>query len=134
MGESVAEHAVPAQRDDLPCARRVRGTNLSVGRGTPEAFQHIGAPWLNAAATVAILKDREIPGVRFFTETFTPVNPTDGKYSGETIPGIRIVAIDRTAIAGVARWREPAVGDSPDRGRKLRSTTGHSICASAHRG
>jgi uncharacterized protein YbbC (DUF1343 family) len=73
-------------------------TNLSVGRGTPEAFQHIGAPWLNAAATAAILKDREIPGVRFFAETFTPVNPTDGKYGGQSIPGIKIVVIDRSAM------------------------------------
>lgn len=74
------------------------GTNLSVGRGTPEAFQHIGAPWLNAAATVAILKDREIPGVRFYAETFTPVNPTDGKYPGQAIPGIKIVVINRSAM------------------------------------
>jgi uncharacterized protein YbbC (DUF1343 family) len=73
-------------------------TNLSVGRGTLEAFQHIGAPWLNAAATAAILKDREIPGVRFFAETFTPLNPTDGKYAGQTIPGIKIVVIDRSAM------------------------------------
>ncbi len=73
-------------------------TNLSVGRGTPEAFQHVGAPWLNAAATVAILKDREIPGVRFYAEKFTPVNPTDGKYAGQTIPGIKIVVIDRSAL------------------------------------
>lgn len=73
-------------------------TNLSVGRGTPEAFQQVGAPWLNAAATVAILKDREIPGVRFYTETFTPVNPSDGKYAGQTIPGIKIVVIDRSAL------------------------------------
>lgn len=73
-------------------------TNLSVGRGTPDAFQHVGAPWLNAAATVAILKDREIPGVRFFTETFTPVNPGDGKYGGQTIPGIKIVVIDRSEL------------------------------------
>src|SRR4029077_11822593 len=58
-------------------------TNLSVGRGTPEAFQRIGAPWLNAAATVALLKDREIPGVRFFNESFTPLNPSDGKYGGQ---------------------------------------------------
>jgi uncharacterized protein YbbC (DUF1343 family) len=72
-------------------------TNLSVGRGTPEAFQHVGAPWLNAAATVAILKDRELPGVRFFAETFTPQNPSDGKYNGQTIPGIRIQVIDRSS-------------------------------------
>jgi uncharacterized protein YbbC (DUF1343 family) len=73
-------------------------TNLSVGRGTPEAFQRIGAPWLNAAATVALLKDREIPGVRFFNESFTPVSPSDGKYGGQTIPGIKIVVINRSAL------------------------------------
>jgi uncharacterized protein YbbC (DUF1343 family) len=73
-------------------------TNLSVGRGTAEAFQHVGAPWLNAAATVAILKDREIPGVRFFVENFTPVNPSDGKYGGQSIPGIKIMVIDRSAL------------------------------------
>lgn len=81
-----------------PALVAFEGTNLSVGRGTPEAFQHIGAPWLNAAATVAILKDREIPGVRFFAETFTPINPTDGKYAGQAIPGIRIMVIDRSAM------------------------------------
>jgi uncharacterized protein YbbC (DUF1343 family) len=73
-------------------------TNLSVGRGTIEAFQHVGAPWLNAAATVAILKDREVPGVRFFAETFTPQNPSDGKYGGQSIPGIRIMVINRSSL------------------------------------
>jgi uncharacterized protein YbbC (DUF1343 family) len=73
-------------------------TNLSVGRGTLEAFQHVGAPWLNAAATVAILKDREVPGVRFFAETFTPQNPSDGKYAGQAIPGIKIVVIGRSSL------------------------------------
>ncbi|MFL5466586.1 MAG: exo-beta-N-acetylmuramidase NamZ domain-containing protein [Gemmatimonadaceae bacterium] len=73
-------------------------TNLSVGRGTPEAFQRVGAPWLNAAATVAILRDREIPGVRFFVENFTPQGATDGKYSGQNIPGIKIVVINRSAL------------------------------------
>lgn len=73
-------------------------TNLSVGRGTPEAFQRLGAPWLNAAATVAILKDREIPGVRFFAESFTPVNPTDQKYGGQSIPGIKITVIGRSNL------------------------------------
>src|SRR5438552_16865768 len=66
-------------------------TNLSVGRSTPEAFQRVGEPWLNAAATVAILRDREIPGVRFYAESVTPQSATDGKYGGQTIPGIKIV-------------------------------------------
>ena len=73
-------------------------TNLSVGRGMPDAFQRVGAPWLNAAATVAILRDREIPGVRFYVESFTPVAPSDGKYSGRTIPGIRILVFNRSAL------------------------------------
>ena len=73
-------------------------TNLSVGRGTAEAFQRIGAPWLNAAAVVAMLRDREIPGVRFYNESFTPVNASDGKYSGQMIPGIKIVVINRSAL------------------------------------
>jgi len=73
-------------------------TNLSVGRGMPDAFQRVGAPWLNAAATVAILRDREIPGVRFYVESFTPVAPSDGKYSGQTIPGIRILVFNRSAL------------------------------------
>jgi uncharacterized protein YbbC (DUF1343 family) len=73
-------------------------TNLSVGRGTLEAFQHVGAPWLNAAATVAILRDREVPGVRFYAETFTPQSPSDGKYGGQPIPGIKIVVINRSAL------------------------------------
>lgn len=76
-------------------------TNLSVGRGMPDAFQRVGAPWLNAAATVAILRDREIPGVRFYVESFTPVGPTDGKYPGQTIPGIKIVIINRSAVQSV---------------------------------
>ncbi|HEY1952849.1 MAG TPA: DUF1343 domain-containing protein [Gemmatimonadaceae bacterium] len=73
-------------------------SNLSVGRGTTEAFQHVGAPWLNAAATVAILRDREVPGVRFYAETFTPQNPSDGKYNGQTIPGIKIVVTGRSSM------------------------------------
>jgi len=73
-------------------------TNLSVGRGTLEAFQRVGAPWLNAAATVAILRDREIPGARFYVESFTPVNPTDQKYGGQTIPGIKITVYNRSNL------------------------------------
>jgi uncharacterized protein YbbC (DUF1343 family) len=73
-------------------------SNLSVGRGTPYAFQRVGAPWLNAAATVAILREREIPGVRFRVENFTPVDPGDRKYGGQSIPGISITIINRSAV------------------------------------
>ncbi len=74
------------------------GSNLSVGRGTATAFQIIGAPWLRATETVALLKERELRGVRFVREDFTPVNPTDSKYAGRRIPGIRMVITNRSSL------------------------------------
>ncbi|NUS31539.1 MAG: DUF1343 domain-containing protein [Gemmatimonadaceae bacterium] len=70
-------------------------TNVSVGRGTPDAFQRIGAPWLQADAVIALLEARRLPGVRFVRSDFTPQAPTDGKYGGREIPGIHIVLLDR---------------------------------------
>lgn len=82
------------------------GTNLSVGRGTPIAFQQIGAPWLDAESVTQRLNALALPGVRFEATTFTPENPGDGKFGGETVPGIRFIATDRTlydpARAGIA--------------------------------
>jgi len=74
------------------------GTNLSVGRGTGMAFQLIGAPWLKAHEVITLLKDREIKGVRFYEETFTPIAPTDGKYAGQPIHGIRMAVANRSQL------------------------------------
>lgn len=74
------------------------GSNLSVGRGTPDAFQLVGAPWLKADAVIKMLKDREMHGVRFVREDFTPQNPGDNKYSGQHIPGIRILVTNRNSM------------------------------------
>ena len=75
------------------------GTNLSVGRGTSEAFQQLGAPWLNAKAVVDLLQDRMIPGVTFEANHFTPEAPTDGKYGGASIPGVKITVTDRDRVS-----------------------------------
>lgn len=69
--------------------------NVSVGRGTGEAFQRIGAPWMKNREIVELLSDRLMPGVKFEAEQFTPQAPTDGKYPGQSIPGIRIKIVDR---------------------------------------
>ncbi len=74
------------------------GSNLSVGRGTPTAFQIIGAPWLKADEVVRILKDREMHGVRFLSEQFTPVNPGDNKFGGQRINGIRVLVTNRSSM------------------------------------
>jgi uncharacterized protein YbbC (DUF1343 family) len=73
-------------------------SNVSVGRGTGEPFQRIGAPWLDAERAVALLNDRMLAGVHFEAERFTPRNPGDRKYGGRTIPGIRIIITDRDRV------------------------------------
>ena len=72
------------------------GTNLSVGRGTPIAFQQIGAPWLDAPAVAQRLAAHGLAGVRFEAVTFTPSSPGDGKYDGQETAGVRFVVTDRS--------------------------------------
>ncbi|GAC1516673.1 MAG: DUF1343 domain-containing protein [Gemmatimonadaceae bacterium] len=74
------------------------GSNLSVGRGTPEAFQQVGAPWLRARDIAAALNERGLAGVRFEARDFTPDHPTDGKYPGVRLPGVRVVVVDRRRV------------------------------------
>lgn len=74
------------------------GSNLSVGRGTPSAFQLIGAPWLKSEEIIAMLKNRELRGVRLLPEEFTPQNATDGKFNGQKIHGIRILVTNRNSM------------------------------------
>jgi Uncharacterized protein conserved in bacteria len=81
-----------------PALVMFEATNLSVGRGTATPFQLIGAPWFKSREVLALLKDRQLTGVRFTAETFTPVNPSDGMYGGKLIPGIRITVIDRSSL------------------------------------
>ena len=73
-------------------------TNLSVGRGTPEAFRQFGAPWLDAPAVASQLASLGLTGVRFRLTEFTPDHPTDGKYAGRRLNAIRIEVTDRDRL------------------------------------
>ena len=88
------------------------GTNLSVGRGTPTAFQVLGAPWLDGEAWVAEIGAvagvaevatgaeagiARLPGVEIRAVGFTPESPSDGRFGGEEIAGIRLTVTDRSA-------------------------------------
>lgn len=75
------------------------GTNLSVGRGTPTAFQVLGAPWLDGEAWVAEIGAvaSSLPGVEIRAIAFTPESPSDGRFRGEEISGIRLTVTDRSA-------------------------------------
>jgi uncharacterized protein YbbC (DUF1343 family) len=81
-----------------PALVAFEGSNVSVGRGTADAFQRLGAPWMNAAEVASLLNSRDTPGVRFVVDSFTPMNPGDGKYAGRLIPGIRVMVTDRNAV------------------------------------
>ena len=69
------------------------GTPISVGRGTPMAFQHLGAPWLDGDALATRLNAIGVPGVAFRPTRFTPVNPGDGKFAGEEVYGVVLEAV-----------------------------------------
>ena len=69
------------------------GTNLSVGRGTPIAFQVVGAPWLEAAQLAALMGAE--PGVSTSDTVITPRAPGDGKHPDRAIPALRFRVEDR---------------------------------------
>ncbi len=77
------------------------GTNLSVGRGTASAFQMIGAPWLDPDAVIRRVREggggtgEGWAGVQFRAVRFTPQEPTDAKYDGRELRGIRLRVTDR---------------------------------------
>lgn len=81
-----------------PALVAFEGTNVSVGRGTNDPFQQIGAPWLKAKEIVDMLAERGLPGVKFVAEQFTPTAPGDGKFAGQSIPGVKIVVTDRDRV------------------------------------
>ncbi|OLC06031.1 MAG: hypothetical protein AUH42_06430 [Gemmatimonadetes bacterium 13_1_40CM_70_11] len=96
----------------------LEGTNLSVGRGTPAAFQVVGAPWLDPAAVLRHLRESGMAngewsaGVEIADTTFTPRGPTDGKYDGVLLHGVRLRVTNRdrydatrTAVALLAAIR-----------------------------
>ena len=76
----------------------LEASNVSVGRGTAEAFQQFGASWLPAEETARLLNSRGIAGVHFETVTFTPVDPGDRKFAGQRIPGVRVVIDERDRL------------------------------------
>lgn len=91
-------------------------TNLSVGRGTPVAFQVIGAPWLDPPRVRRLLG--EVPGVEVRDTVIRPVAPGDGKYPGQDLPALRFRVRDRGAYDPTrlaARLLEAVRAAHPDR-------------------
>ena len=68
---------------------------VSVGRGTSQPFELVGAPWINGEELAAYLNQHAIPGVRFGPTKFTP---DSGSYKGEVCEGLRVELTDRDAL------------------------------------
>ncbi|MGQ0505746.1 MAG: exo-beta-N-acetylmuramidase NamZ family protein [Myxococcaceae bacterium] len=68
------------------------GTNLATGRGTSLPFEQFGAPWLSHTALAQKLNALNLPGARFDAVTFTPDSPTDNRFNGQLVNGVRFVA------------------------------------------
>jgi len=71
---------------------------VSVGRGTSRPFELLGAPWIRGEQLAAYLNRREIPGVRFEPQKFTP---DSGLHKGELCEGVSVVLTDRDALQGM---------------------------------
>lgn len=78
------------------------GTNVSVGRGTATPFHVVGAPWLDTARVLQLVRGEGLRGVRFEGVEFTPEAPGDGKYADRRLPGVRLVLEDHRVHDPVA--------------------------------
>ena len=59
----------------------IEGTNVSEGRGTYDPFIKIGSPWIDAIDFNKELNKLNLPGVKFFPDSFTPISmPGKAKY------------------------------------------------------
>jgi uncharacterized protein YbbC (DUF1343 family)/CubicO group peptidase (beta-lactamase class C family) len=80
-------------------------SNISVGRGTDQPFEQIGAPWIDGRALARALNARELPGVRFYPVAFTPAS---SKFNGEQCQGVFMVITNRAALQPVRLGLEVA--------------------------
>ncbi|HEY2806013.1 MAG TPA: DUF1343 domain-containing protein [Gemmatimonadales bacterium] len=74
----------------------IEATNLSVGRGTDEAFREMGAPWLKTPREAYGYPN----GDTLEHVTFTPHAPGDGKYDGVSCAGVRFWRNNRRYAGG----------------------------------
>lgn len=77
----------------------LEGTNVSEGRGTTMPFEILGAPWLDGYALARDLNALELPGVRFRSHVFTPM---DAKYHNIRCGGVQVHVTNRDVFRPVA--------------------------------
>jgi uncharacterized protein YbbC (DUF1343 family) len=78
----------------------LEATNLSVGRGTEQPFEIVGAPWIEPHGLAADLNGLRLPGVMFEPVIFTPALSAD-RYPNVPCSGIRMIVTNREQIRPV---------------------------------
>jgi uncharacterized protein YbbC (DUF1343 family)/CubicO group peptidase (beta-lactamase class C family) len=73
-------------------------TNLSVGRGTDQPFETLGAPWIDGRQLAAALNAADLPGLRFVPIEFTPKSST---FASTACQGVHILVTDSQALQPV---------------------------------
>lgn len=73
-------------------------SNISVGRGTDQPFEQLGAPWIDGPRLAAALNARKLAGIRFYPVAFTP---TSSKYVNQACQGVFMVITNRAALQPV---------------------------------
>ncbi|HXU91270.1 MAG TPA: exo-beta-N-acetylmuramidase NamZ domain-containing protein [Methylomirabilota bacterium] len=78
----------------------LEATNLSVGRGTEQPFEVVGAPWIEPHGLATELNALRLPGVTFEPVVFTPALGAD-RYPGVPCAGVRMIVTGREEIRPV---------------------------------
>ncbi len=73
-------------------------SNISVGRGTDQPFEQLGAPWIDGQQLAGVLNARRLPGIRFYPITFTPKS---SKYANEECQGVFMMVTNRALLQPV---------------------------------
>jgi len=88
-----------------PGVEILQAAGVSVGRGTPNPFEQLGAPWIDPGVLLTKLNSHELRGVRFAATQFTPES---GQYNEVLCKGISIELQDREAFRPVMMGLEIA--------------------------
>jgi uncharacterized protein YbbC (DUF1343 family) len=95
----------PAGEVLYPGIEILQAGGVSVGRGTDKPLERVGAPWIRSEEFLSEVNRRNIPGVRFESDQFTPDSDA---YKGEPCRGVRVVVTDRNAFQPLQMGLETA--------------------------
>jgi uncharacterized protein YbbC (DUF1343 family)/CubicO group peptidase (beta-lactamase class C family) len=82
-----------------PAVCLLEACNVSVGRGTDQPFEYVGAPWIDGRKWAAALNAAGLPGTRFVPMAFTPIKGS--KFGEKPCQGVYVMLTDREAFEPV---------------------------------